>query len=118
MSASNIKKIFIGLAILFTFGALGYYMFLKNPNTILTLDVLIPEENQVAGQDILVLIEKLKAISIDASLFSSTLFTNLKDLQVPLNTEAAGRPNPFAVIGADSGTVPTNTRSSVKTGGI
>ncbi len=115
MSPSNIKKIVIGSAVLFTFGALGYFMFLKNP-PVIPVDVLIPAENQIAGQDILVLIDKLKAVSIDASLFSSTLFTNLKDLGTPINPEAQGRPNPFAIIGVDIGTI--DTKFSTKTGGI
>jgi hypothetical protein len=117
MSSPNLTKTVIGLTILLAFGLLGYYMFLKNPE-IIPVDVIVPVEGAEASGDILVLIEKLKAVSIDTSLFSSTLFTNLKDLQVPINSESVGRPNPFALIGVDVGALPTDIRTLDKKEGI
>ncbi len=54
------------------------------------------------GSDILMLLQKLKVVSIDPSLFSSPLLTNLKDSSVQLFSENQGRVNPFALTGLDT----------------
>ena len=54
------------------------------------------------GQDILALVEKLKVISIDPSIFSSNLFSSLKDSETPLQPEVQGRADPFSLIGVDA----------------
>ena len=87
----------LGLLVL---GALGYYFFLRSPDTtVISTDLIVPQEGEVVGQDILVLVDKLKTISIDSSLFSGALFSNLKDEGVILTPESQGRSNPFAIIG-------------------
>ena len=55
--------------------------------------------SEIVGEDILTLVEKLKTISLDQSLFTSPLFMSLKDYSVTLYPESQGRANPFAGIG-------------------
>ena len=69
----------------------------------------------VENQDIVDLANKFDQISIDINLFSSNLFQNLRDLEVPLLPESSGRPNPFAPIGSDVGTVSTSVNTSSTT---
>ncbi len=88
------------------------------------------------GQDILALVEKLKVISIDPSIFSSSLFTSLKDSETPLTPETEGRADPFSLIGVDApftttvaepsqsgtesvqATIPTQTTVATSTSGM
>ena len=55
------------------------------------------------SQDIIDMANRINTISIDPGLFSSPLFLNLIDFDVPTTPEVRGRPNPFASIGNDAG---------------
>ena len=93
------QKIIIVTVVLLLLGLFGYNIFF--------VDSGIPPEpadlsnTDIAGQDILSLVEKLKEINIDQSIFSSPLINNLVDIEVPLYPESQGRVNPFAKIGTD-----------------
>ena len=100
MSSPNTKKILIGLAVL-VLGGLGYYFFFSSSSTV-PVGLLVPSDGQVVGQDVLVLVEKLRTISIDQNVFSEALFTSLQDRTVSLTPESQGRQNPFALIGLDA----------------
>ncbi len=52
------------------------------------------------GQDVLALVDELRSIQIDQSIFSSPLFTSLVDSGVTIYPEDQGRINPFAAIGS------------------
>ena len=97
----NNKKILIASGVLLVVGVLGYY-FLSSGSTDVG-SLLAPSDGQVLGQDILVLADKLKTVSIDSSFLSGALFSNLKDIGTPLKLESQGRLNPFALIGSEAG---------------
>ena len=99
MDSLKSKKMLIGgvVLVIILFGALYYFY---SSNSSVPVDILIPQESQTLGQDIIVLVEKLNSISsIDSSLFSSVLFTRLRDFTAILNPESQGKLNPFAPIG-------------------
>ena len=75
----------------------GYSLFIKDSG----VEVPLSQSGTEAGEDILALVETLKKISIDKSLFTSTLFIGLQDFTVSLYPEQQGRPNPFAIVGVD-----------------
>lgn len=66
-------------------------------------------ETETASQDILSLVDTMRKMSIDSSIFSSPLFTSLVDFSVTITPELKGRPNPFAPIGNDQGVSQTVT---------
>ena len=102
------QKIIIGLVVLAALGYFGYSV-LNTGSTTTTVDgVAILTDS--ANQDILVLAERLKAITFDQSIFSSNLFMSLIDYETPIYPEPQGRSNPFAPIGTET-TVATTTRS-------
>jgi hypothetical protein len=102
MSSPNTKKIIIGVvALLAVLG--GVYFYFSGGSDAIPVDLIVPSDNQPVGQDIIDLVAKVDSLSIESSLFSSTLFTNLKDASVPITPEAQGRPNPFAIIGLEVG---------------
>jgi hypothetical protein len=101
MISQSLQKIIIIALTLFVVAFVGYRLFTMTPDASLSTDLSSPT-TEVAGQDILTLVEKLKLITIDESVFSSPTFSNLKDFSSEITPEAQGRVNPFAGIGNDS----------------
>ena len=98
MISSASQKIVVVVIVLLIMGFLGYRLIYNSPD-ISNLDSI--SSNEIIGQDILALVEKLRITSIDSSLFSSPLFTNLKDFGADLFPEAYGRGDPFAAFGVE-----------------
>lgn len=48
------------------------------------------------GQDVLMSMQRMKAIQLEASVLKNPLFVNLKDLTVIIPLQPIGRRNPFA----------------------
>ena len=112
--SSKIKTIIIlvviGIALF-----LIYFFFLKpapaepNLTTTTNTDVTTPDTNTPAslattaiGADFLATLLNVKSLKLDDSIFSSLVFTTLKDSSIELVLgQTEGRPNPFAPIGTD-----------------
>lgn len=92
-----IQKLIVTIVILV---GLGYLLL----NT-LTSDIPVDDTmvaTKAEGEEILILADKLDAVNINDSIFSSPLFTSLVDISVPVVEEPKGRPNPFSQIGNDT----------------
>lgn len=114
MVSPTTQKIFIVAVVLLLLGFLGYRMFVE-PTVALESDSVL-SDTEIASQDILILVDKLEAITIDQNLFSEPMFRNLKDFSQTIFPEAQGRINPFATIGSD-GSFSVNTgRQATSTG--
>ncbi len=98
MISPKTQKLLVAIVCLLVLAFLGYRLYTA-PASEEVASVNFTTE--AASQDILTLVEKLEAISIDKSVFSSPIFTSLVDFTVPLLPEAQGRSNPFAPIGSD-----------------
>ena len=108
MKLSNSAKILIAVIVLALIGG-GAYYFYSSDTVPIPLEASGANGTGSVGQDILDLVSRLDAVKIDPSLFSAPLFANLKDIEVPITPEVAGRGNPFDPIGVETGTVPTQT---------
>jgi hypothetical protein len=88
-----IKNIVILIALLLTL-VLGYYIFIQNNSDISNNEAVI---NDVAleSQQFIALLNELKSIQIDSSVFSDPRFTSLRNLSMPIEPEAISRDNPF-----------------------
>lgn len=53
------------------------------------------------GTKILAILQEMKNITLDTSIFTDPMFLNLSDFTVELTPEPISRPNPFAPIGQD-----------------
>ena len=53
---------------------------------------------QLAGSRVLSLLNQIKSLKIDTSLFSDPTYQTLRDYTVAIPQEEVGRPNPFAPI--------------------
>ena len=98
MVSPTLQKILIASVVLLLVLFLGYKLFSRTPASSQS-SVTLPEP--VVGQDILDLVDKLKAVNFDISIFSDSLMTNLRDLSPVLQPESQGRVNPFFPIGQD-----------------
>lgn len=89
--------IFISIAIAILFMAYSYLTGDSKKET------LLAEEEaglNPVGREFILLLDKLNSIKLDQSLFASPAFQSLKDSSVSIPSEAVGRGNPFAPIGA------------------
>ena len=109
MNTLNRQKILLSVLGLVVVVGVVYYYNLWN-NSSLTDIIVDNSSTDLVGEDILVLVNQLKSVSIDTSLFSNPLFVTLKDLSVTVNPENQARPNPFAPIGNDAGNILPFTR--------
>jgi flagellar basal body-associated protein FliL len=91
---TNSQKIIIALVVLVCLGFGIYYVYFGSDGT-LSVDFQDQTSSQQSGDDIVNLVAELKKVSIDPALFSNPLFTNLKDISVPIYEETKGRANPF-----------------------
>ncbi|OHA93248.1 MAG: hypothetical protein A3H52_01065 [Candidatus Zambryskibacteria bacterium RIFCSPLOWO2_02_FULL_39_26] len=99
------KNILVPILILLALAVMAYFYYRGGDTEMISLDQ--SADTGPLGQDILILAEKLNILSIDASVFSSVLFTTLVDWSLPLLPEPQGRANPFALIGTDAGSATT-----------
>jgi hypothetical protein len=102
------KNIIIGIVCLVALSVLIYMFFIKSDDNLVVVDVItaqnagISANSGAVGQDIILLVDKFEAVSIDTSLFSSSLFNSLKDFSVTVSPESQGRKNPFILVGVES----------------
>lgn len=79
----------------------GYQFFIK-PN--LSEKALISVSGPIVGTEAqgetLELLQVLRSIKLDASVFESKTFRSLQDFSVPLRDEPKSRSNPFAPVGS------------------
>jgi hypothetical protein len=53
-------------------------------------------DNSIQDRDLVSTLLALRSVKLDASLFTDTAFSSLKDFSVEIVSEPVGRPNPFA----------------------
>jgi hypothetical protein len=108
----------IAIAIFAITGFVIYSSFFGPSSSSTTVSSTATTTISTEGQDIIYTASKIDTVSIDSTIFSSPLFTNLIDFDTSPSPEAQGRPNPFADIGNDSNaqvfpvSVPTISTSS------
>ena len=66
-------------------------------------------QTSAQDQNFLNLLLQIKNINIDTTLFQNSAFISLQDDTLPILDQPYGRPNPFAPIGQDSGSISTST---------
>ncbi len=101
------KNIIIAIVI-FLVSFLIYAFFFKSSDESVVLKKDIPALSQenTKGKELLAVLLSLNNIKLDEAIFSSKLFTSLQDFTVNLpSVGTAGRANPFAPIGPESGFV-------------
>lgn len=108
MQSLNRQKILLGILGIVVIVAAFYYSNLWRSSEVLV--AITSTETPVVGEEVLVLVNKLKNVTIDPTIFQDNLFFSLKDLSISISPENTMRPNPFAPIGVDSGAVKVSDR--------
>ena len=93
--SSDTKKILIALPIILVIGYFVYSTFFATPVPPLDDTAVFGGTTEILGQDILIMVEKLRGIAIDKSVFSGAALTHLQDFSTPITSEPQGRSNPF-----------------------
>ena len=71
-----------------------------------------PTSDQAVGSAELALLNQIKSLKIDTSLFQDPVYQSLVDYSVPIPPENVGRPNPFAPYPGEVVTSPTASAAS------
>ena len=108
--SSTLKNTIIFVLVFVAIGG-GYYFFAGKKTDTTGLTAINPVtglEDATAGQsgvggEFLTTLLNIRSIQLDGTLFTNPAFRSLQDFTTDLvDTVDAGRPNPFAPIGADS----------------
>ncbi len=111
MSQKTKQMLFALVIIAISF--VGFKMFFSNTDSV---DLALVAENSqsgtfVNGQDVLIMLNKLNAVTLDDAVFSNKVFVNLQSFERTLESQTLRRPNPFLPIGVNSSLiVSTSTR--------
>lgn len=116
MEITLLKKVIIPLVVIGVLGYFGFVLFIAEPvSSELEVVESTTSGGSTTGEEIIVLINKLRNSSMDQTIFSSEAFLKLKDFGIVLSPEPQGRSNPFASIGVESGSVATTYTTATST---
>ena len=105
------KILVIGIALLVAvFAWFGLSGTGSGSSSLLTTEVI---SNEGPEKDLVATLLALRAVKLDASLFSDQAFISLKDFSTQIVPEPVGRPNPFAPIGQTVVTASSSKASQV-----
>ncbi len=113
--AKNTKQIIIAIVIIAVI-FVAYKIFFPNKDSVdvaLVADTGTPVQF-ADGQVILAMLDQLNSVTLDDSVFSDKVFVSLKSFERGLDTQVAGRKNPFLPIGIENSAVvaPKSTSTS------
>lgn len=76
-------------------GAVAYKTYMTGNSS----DIVTTAESDVSGEQVLIALNRLRAVSFDTAIFSDPVFVSLVDFGTVIAPQPVGRPNPFAPIG-------------------
>ncbi len=97
MGSQKRQKLLGFLLLVTLIGGGIYYYYSQGGELAQTVTDIVTEGiPEPVGEDILVLVQKLDYTTIDDSIFTSSMFTKLKDTSLIINAEEKSKTNPFA----------------------
>ena len=78
-----------------------WYLGKGSPDNGSSLSVDVQTSNSADATYIYNILQQMAQVTLDDSIFSNSVFQNLKDNTVSFSPQAAGRPNPFSPVGTD-----------------
>ncbi|MFA7252438.1 MAG: hypothetical protein WC027_01120 [Candidatus Paceibacterota bacterium] len=107
----KIKQIIIAVIVIIV-AFVGFKMFFGNSSDEALVEDKASSAQFVDGQAILFLLGKLNQVTLDTSIFTSSVFTSLESFERPVEDQAISRNNPFAPIGVENQVVKTATSTT------
>ena len=94
---------------------IAFWYLTKTDNTTAYLTTDVNTTNSVDAKYIYDILQQMAQVNLDDSIFSNTVFKNLKDNTASFSPQVSGRNNPFAPVGTDTGnqTQPTSATQSI-----
>jgi hypothetical protein len=87
----------IAVIVIIALVGLGYFYYYGSTATP-SSSISSTDVNAAVGDQVLNLLNQIKSLNIDTSLFNDAGYLTLRDYSVPIPTLNVGRPNPFAPI--------------------
>jgi len=106
------KNNIVTIILIVVVGMVAFWYLTKTDNTTGYLTTDVKTTDSTDAKYIYGLLQKTAQVTLDDSIFSSTIFQNLKDNTISLSPQASGRNNPFAPIGSDSSVTGQTTQST------
>ncbi len=85
-------KLIGGILVVLVIAAVAYYYMGASSAPVAT----VTQASSPASQDLLAMLNNLRSIKLDASIFNDPLFMSLSDFGVTIPAEPTGRHNPFS----------------------
>lgn len=91
-----IQNVLILLGVL-AIGGLGYYLYVSASPAVDAENEQVAQQLAAESAEFLRLLNELKAIQLDGSIFSDPRFSSLVDHTTPVEVSPVGRSNPFEI---------------------
>ncbi len=108
------KKIFIILIIIAVALLAFWYLGNNNQPSDSSLSTTVSAPQSTDAKYIYSLLQSMKQVKLDNSIFSNPVFTSLKDNTIMLSPQDSGRNNPFAPIGTEGTFTPKSTTTRTR----
>ena len=111
MTLISQHKLIVALVAIVILG-IGWYALSGTPASTPTLTSTSVSWSSPAEQNLVSTLLALRAVKLDASIFSDTAFMSLKDFSTQIVPEPVGRANPFAPLSTSASVSATSTKSA------
>ena len=92
-------QVTIGVVVLLLIIAGWYFLGGKSEPASYLTEIAGDPVEAIIGRDLLIALEKMRAVTLDVSLFNDSSYKSLQDTTVIVPTQPIGRHNPFAPFG-------------------
>ena len=96
-----IKNNIITIVLVIIVGMVAFWYLTKTDNSTAYLSTTSQTTNSTDATYIYNILSEMAKVNLDDSIFSNSVFQNLKDNTVSFSPKASGRNNPFAPVGSD-----------------
>ena len=106
------KNNIITLILVLVVGMVAFWYLTKTDDTPAYLVSDVKTTDSIDAKYIYSILQQMAQVTLDDSVFSNSVFRNLKDNTVSFPPQSSGRNNPFAPVGSDTSTFGQGTQST------
>ena len=106
------KNNIITIILIVVIGMVAFWYLTKTDTSTSYLATDVKTTDSVDAKYIYNILQQMAQVNLDDSIFEDLTFQNLKDNTVSFSPQEAGRDNPFAPVGNDSGVITKTVQST------
>ncbi len=106
------KNNIVTIILIIFVGMIAFWYLNKTDDTTAYLSTDVNTTDSVDAKYIYNILQQMAKVNLDDSIFSNTVFQNLKDNTAFFSPQASGRNNPFAPVGTDLDILGQTTKST------